>query len=109
MNVLPRIYYTNYHKSNDILPGPITTLECVDGDHREKGTLWASWKPAWNGAMVDRWDVLINNDGKVYGTTSNATSISIPGYTPGTEIVFFVRPVVSDQVGDWGEFGKCTV
>jgi hypothetical protein len=106
--VLPRIYHTNYHRS-EVLTPPVTGLECLDGAGREKGTLWAKWAPFWNGAKVDRWDILVNNDGKVYPSNGNETTITIPGYKPGTEVVFFVRPIMDGAVGDWGHFGRCTI
>jgi hypothetical protein len=107
--ILPRIFHTNYHQSNDLLAPFVKTPECLDGSKRQNGTLWVSWSPFWSGASVDRWDILVNNDGKIYPTVGNETNVSLPGYKPGSEVVFFIRPIHKGKPGDWGEYGKCIV
>lgn len=108
--VLPALYE---EKFNPILFPPPRKLTCVaDSIRSEPGTLAGAWLPLWTGAMdqVRKWEVLVNNNGLSYKTKGAECSIKIPGFTPGTDLVWFVRPIGKDgTIGDWSEVGKCKV
>ena len=102
--VLPKVYKKNYYETDIRLPG-IRNITCIDSPERPAGTVWAKWEPVWNGAVVESWEVLVNNDGKIYPTIDNKTSIQLEGYEG--MVLFFVRPVRNNRFGPWGEAGKC--
>ncbi|KAI8902033.1 hypothetical protein BC833DRAFT_617013 [Globomyces pollinis-pini] len=109
--VLKRLRSTDNMFKADITPSPVKTITCLhdEGNGRPSGTLWAEWEPAWTGYQVDKWNVLVNNDGREYKTNSNHTSIAIHGYNAGETLRFFVRPVINGTLGPWSDMGTCTV
>lgn len=108
--VMPALYESKF---NPLLMSPVRKLECVaDSIRTDPGTLVGAWPPLWTGAMdqVGKWEVLLNNNGLSYKTKGAECSIKIPGFTPGTEVVWFVRPIGRDgTLGDWSDVGKCKV
>ena len=102
--------YTNVNLNVPLLPAPVYNLECINQTGRDPGTLWGSWPEPWTGIKVSTYDVLINNNGGIYHTKSNKTTIQIPGFEPGKEIVWFVRLRLHDgEIGPWGSPGHCAV
>lgn len=116
MRVLPKLYSNNPHYEDNLIYPKLNGPRCspnTDQDvqnGRTPGNLWAEWDSAWTGALVDHWEIIINNDASMYKTKTAETSMELPGFPPGTEVVFFVRPVASDGVpGVWSHVGKCKV
>jgi hypothetical protein len=102
--------YTDTYLNVPLLPSPVQNLECINDTKREPGTLWGSWPEPWTGIRISTWDVLVNNNGAIYPTKTNETSIQIPGFESGKEIVWFVRPrLLNGEVGSWGSPGHCKV
>jgi protein O-mannose beta-1,4-N-acetylglucosaminyltransferase len=106
MIVLPRVYNTNLFLGN-IDVGTVLQIDCVKDPSNLKGTLYARWEDLWN-KEVDFWEVLINNDGKIYKTTREPSFI-LGGFADGDLIVFFVRAVSDGKRADWGTAGQCIV
>lgn len=107
--VLPPLYQ-DHDLTKNVMLELVKEVTCIDDPSREKGTLMGSWESSWAGSKVSRWDVLVNNDAAIYTTKSNETSITIPGFKIGTDIIWFVRAVGMDgMVGEWGAAGSCKV
>ena len=104
-NVLPKIYKTNTFETDIRLPG-IKNIKCIQSSDKPEGVIWAKWEQLWTGAKVDSWEVLVNNDGKIYPTLGNQTSIQLDGYDG--DVVFFVRAVRGTDFGPWGVSAKCS-
>ena len=101
---LPKIYTKNYYETDIKLPW-VKNITCIDSASKPAGIVWAKWEPVWNGAIVDHWEVLVNNDGKIYPTIGNQTSAQIEGYDG--IVIFFVRSVYNNTFGAWGNSGRC--
>ncbi|KAJ3316060.1 Protein O-linked-mannose beta-1,4-N-acetylglucosaminyltransferase 2 [Boothiomyces sp. JEL0838] len=106
--VLFNLYNKNYWAAT-IRPSKVREIECVEHAEKEAGTLWAKWKDPWGGVLVEKWSVLIGNDGKEYTTVSNTSSISIPGFTPGQTVRFYVRAISNKSFSPWSDGANCRV
>lgn len=107
--VLPNLYHP---KVSNILFGPVKKIQCVKNEPEESGTLQAYWPKPWTGSynQVSFWELLVNNNGLTYRTKNSECSIRVPGFTPGTKLTIFVRPIGKDgTIGDWGERALCLV
>ncbi|KAI8926950.1 hypothetical protein BC831DRAFT_454451 [Entophlyctis helioformis] len=88
----------------------VRKIKCLDVDNRPVGTLWASWEAPWNGAQIEKWNVVIENTGHEYLTLTSKPSIAVPNFAANTTVQFFVRPVLAGNVrGDWSRRGECVV
>ncbi|KAJ3083428.1 Protein O-linked-mannose beta-1,4-N-acetylglucosaminyltransferase 2 [Quaeritorhiza haematococci] len=102
--ILPR-----NHFETDLLPSPVTEIVCLDGPLRKPGELWAEWNRPWNKARVDKWNIFVQGTGKEYVAEGGVNVMAIGGFEPGSEVVFWVRPVVGKFKGEFGAMGKCVV
>lgn len=91
----------------DIFPARIKKITCLDGSKRSPGELWAEWDVPFNVDEVSRYSIMVENTKREYH--SKGSMMSIAGFEKGEEVIFLVRPIVGEVVGEFGAVGRCIV
>ncbi|TPX34304.1 hypothetical protein SmJEL517_g03031 [Synchytrium microbalum] len=92
---------------SELLPPAVKTFRCLNHTNRPVGELWAEWDLPWNGAVVEKWNIHVQNNKGEY--VSQGASVAIPGFSSGEEVKFWVRPIRGEFMGEYSRKGTCVV
>ena len=108
---LAKIHSINVYQPTEIIPTKVKEFECVRDGGWNPGDFSVRWKSPWNGAVIIKWVLFIDNTQHLYDADSSVPAMTVPGlFNPGTLVRFFVRPYFGDGVeGSWSVRGECNV
>lgn len=104
--IIPHLKTDSWLRSG-LLPAIIEEVRCVESPSRQPGELWITWRHPWNGAKVDEYVVLVENNLVYYVMDTN--EFREKGFQKGEVIKIFIKSKVGHFEGEFGPANECTV